>query len=99
MLASLKRAIEEKDLALYKRMRPGLTAEEERRLRDSFSNVVSQQVDYGVDSVSFDGDKATLQVTLTARVSGKANPPVHQVMRLVRSDSGWVIDQLSIAPR
>ncbi len=99
MLASLKRAIEEKDLALYKKMRPGLTAEEERRLRDSFSNVVSQQVDYGVDSISFDGDKATVQVTLIARVSGKTNPPVRQVMRLVRSDSGWVIDQLSIAPR
>jgi serine/threonine-protein kinase len=99
MLTSLKRAIEEKDLALYKRMRPGLTADEEKRLRDSFSNVASQQVDYGVDSVSFDGDKATLHVTLTARVSGKANPPVRQVMRLVRSDSGWVIDQISIAPR
>jgi serine/threonine protein kinase len=97
MLASLKRAIEEKDLALYKKIRPGLTADDERKLRDSFNSVASQQVDYSVDSVSFDGDRATLQVTLTGRVSGKANPPVHQVMRLVRSDSGWVIDQLTLA--
>ncbi len=91
LVASFKRAIEEKDLALYKKLRPGLTPEDERRLRDAFNNVSSQQVDYSIDAISFDGDKATLQVTRNGRVSGQPVPAVRQVLRLVRSDSGWVI--------
>ena len=55
LVASFERAIEEKDLALYKRLRPGLTPEDERRLRDAFNNVSSQQVDFSVDALSFDG--------------------------------------------
>ncbi len=95
LLASFKRAIEEKDLSLYKRVRPGLKPDEERRLRDAFNNVSSQQVDYSVDDVSFDGDKATLRVTRTGRVSGQTVPAVRQVLRLVRSDAGWVIAEIS----
>ena len=91
LVASFGRAIEEKDLALYKKLRPGLTAEDERRLRDAFNNVSSQQVDYRVDAISIEGDKATLRVTRSGRVSGQTVPPVRQVLHLARSDTGWVI--------
>jgi serine/threonine-protein kinase len=94
LVASLERAIEEKDLALYKKLRPGLTPEDERRLRDAFNNVSSQQVDYSVDAISFDGDKATLHVTRTGRVSGQAVPPIRQVLRLARTATGWVIAEI-----
>ncbi len=94
LVANFGRAIEEKDLALYKKLRPGLTPEDERRLRDAFNNVSSQQVDYSVDAISFDGDKATLRVTRTGRVSGQTVPPVRQVLRLARSDTGWVIVEI-----
>jgi len=91
LLANLERAIEEKDLALYKRLRPGLPAEDERRLKDAFQNVASQQVDYAIESISLDGDKASLRVTRSGRVSGQAVPPVRQVIHLVRGENGWVI--------
>ncbi len=94
LVASFELAIEEKDLALYKKLRPGLTPEDERRLRDAFNNVASQQVDFSVDTISFDGDKATLRVTRTGRVSGHTVPAVRQVLRLARSDSGWVIVEI-----
>ena len=94
VVARLKQAIEQRDLALYKRLRPNLKPDEERRLRDAFQNVTSQQVDYLVDSVSVEGDKATLRVTRTGRVSGQAVPAVRQVLHLVRTENGWVISEI-----
>jgi hypothetical protein len=94
VVANLKKAIEDKDLGLYKKVRPGLTADEERRLRDAFQNVASQQVDYAVDAVAIEGDKATVRVTRSGRVSGQAMPAVRQVLRLTRAESGWVIVEI-----
>jgi tetratricopeptide (TPR) repeat protein len=94
MLASLERAIEEKDLALYKRLRPNLPAEDEHRLKDAFHNVASQQVDYTIESIAFDGDRALVRVTRSGRVSGQTVPPVRQVIHLARDGSGWVITDI-----
>ena len=94
LVARLKEAIEQKDLSLYKRLRPGLKPDEERRLRDAFQNVTSQQVDFSVDSVSVEGDKATLHVTRSGRVSGQAVPEVRQVLKLTRTETGWVISEI-----
>jgi len=94
LVASLKRAIEEKDLALYKELRPSLSAEDERRLKDAFRNVSSQQVDFSIDAIAFDGDKATVRVTRSGYVSGQSVPPVRQVLRLVRGDGGWTIAEI-----
>ena len=94
VVARLKEAIEQKDLSLYKRLRPGLKPDEERRLRDAFQNVTSQQVDFSVDSISVDGDKATLKVTRSGRVSGQAVPSVRQVLKLTRTENGWVITEI-----
>lgn len=94
VVVRLKQAIEQKDLALYKRLRPDLKPDEERRLKDAFQNVASQQVDYVVDSVSVEGDKATLRVTRTGRVSGQAVPAVRQVLKLARADGAWVITEI-----
>jgi len=94
VVARLKQAIEQKDLSLYKRLRPDLKPDEERRLRDAFQNVASQQVDYSVDSVSVEGDRATLRVTRSGRVSGQAVPAVKQVLKLTRAENGWVISEI-----
>ena len=94
VVARLKEAIEQKDLSLYKRLRPDLKPDEERRLRDAFQNVTSQQVDFTVDSVSVDGDRATLKVTRSGRVSGQSVPSVRQVLKLARTENGWVITEI-----
>jgi len=94
VVARLKDAIEQKDLSLYKRLRPNLKPDEEKRLRDAFQNVTSQQVDYAVDSVLVEGDKATLKVTRTGRVSGQVVPAVRQVLKLTRTENGWVISEI-----
>jgi serine/threonine protein kinase/tetratricopeptide (TPR) repeat protein len=94
VVVRLKEAIEQKDLSLYKRLRPNLKPDEEKRLRDAFQNVTSQQVEYSVESVSVEGNKATLRVTLSGRVSGQAIPSVKQVLKLSKTESGWVIDEI-----
>lgn len=94
VVARLKQAIEQKDLALYKRLRPNLTAEEERRLKDAFQNVTSQQVEYAIESVSVEGGRATLRVTRTGRVSGQAVPAVRQVLKMAKTDGAWVITEI-----
>ena len=94
VVSRLKQAIEQKDLSLYKKLRPSLKPDEERRLRDAFQNVTSQEVDFSVDSVSVDGDKATLHVTRSGRVSGQAVPSVRQVLKLSRTENGWVITEI-----
>jgi serine/threonine-protein kinase len=94
VVARLKQAIEQKDLALYKRLRPDLTADEERRLRDAFQNVTSQQVEYTIESISVDGGRATLRVRRTGRVSGQAVPAVRQVLKMAKTDGAWVITEI-----
>lgn len=94
VVARLKQAIEQKDLALYKRLRPDLTADEERRLRDAFQNVTSQQVEYAIESVTLEGSRATLRVTRTGRVSGQSVPAVRQVLRMTKIDGAWVISEI-----
>lgn len=94
VLDNLKRAIEDKDLALYKRIRPGLSADEERRLRDAFQNVNSQQVEYSINSIEVKGDRAELKVTRGGRVSGQSVPTTRQTLKLVRTPSGWIIDEI-----
>jgi tetratricopeptide (TPR) repeat protein len=94
VVENLKRAIEGKDLALYKRVRPGLSADEERRLRDAFRNVASQEVDYQIDGITLSGDKATVKVIRGGRVAGQSVPRVPQTLRLVRGENGWIIDEI-----
>jgi hypothetical protein len=94
VVSRLKQAIEQKDISLYKKLRPNLKPDEERRLRDAFQNVTSQEVDFSVDSISVEGDKATLHVTRSGRVSGQAVPSVRQVLKLSRTESGWVIAEI-----
>jgi len=94
VVANLARAIEEKDMALYKRLRPDLTGDEERRLADAFRNVASQEVDYRIDDLSINGDAATVRVTRSGRVSGQNVPSVRQVLRLARRGGGWVIAEI-----
>jgi tetratricopeptide (TPR) repeat protein len=94
IVSRLKAAIEQKDLGQYKILRPDLTADEERRLSDAFRNVASQQVDYTIESVAIDGDKATLKVTRRGRVSGQNVPAVKQTLRLTKTAHGWVITEI-----
>jgi serine/threonine protein kinase len=88
------RAIESKDIGLFRRVKPNLSAEEQRRIEDGFRAVTSQQVDMTILSIEPHGDDASVRVRRrdTILAGGRQQTTEsQQTMALTRSASGWVI--------
>jgi hypothetical protein len=90
------RAIESKDIALFKAVKPNLTADEEKRLQESFKAIKSQQVAITIDAVQVDGAAATVKVTRQDTINGKAVKPIQQVFRLAQAGRGWAIQTIGL---
>ena len=81
-------------MALFRSVRPGLSAAEEARLRDSFKQIESQQVTLDIEDVKVDGRAATVRIARTDNlvVGGrKQTQNSRQVLRLEKTGGGWVI--------
>jgi serine/threonine protein kinase len=95
IVATYKTAIETKNVGLYRSVRPGLTAAEETRLRDSFREVVSQQITISIDEIRVDGRTATVRLSRqdVAITSGgrRQTQSIRQTLRLEKSATGWII--------
>ena len=94
MVADFERALNTKDIALYKSLRPGLSADEERRVRESFK--IKVQVALSVVGVEVDpsGGRATVHVTRQDTVDGKPMPSRQRAFQLVQRDGTWTIQSL-----
>jgi len=94
-LNTFKTAIETKNVGLYRSVRPGLTAAEETRLRDSFREVESQQITISIDDIRIDGRSATVRLSRqdVAITSGgrRQTQSLRQTLRLEKSATGWII--------
>jgi len=91
---SYGRAIESKDIALFRRVKPNLSADEQRRIEDSFRSVASQQVAITILSIELHGDDASVRLRRrdTIQAGGRQQTTeTQQTMTLTRSASGWVI--------
>jgi hypothetical protein len=91
VIKDFQRAIESKDVALYKSLRSSLSADEERKLRAAFENVRSQEVELVIESLSIEGSAAVVRVRRSGRINGQPVPTIQQVFRLIKGPSGWVI--------
>jgi serine/threonine protein kinase/tetratricopeptide (TPR) repeat protein len=98
VLASYERAIESKDLALFRQVKPNLSASEEKVLTDAFRTADSQQVELTVQSIAIEGDSATVNVSrrdiITVRgrsQDGKSRP---QKFAMSKTAGKWVIVQI-----
>jgi hypothetical protein len=88
------RAIETKDLALFRTIKPNLSREEERRLQDGFRAVSSQRVNVNVVSIDRHGDEATVVLRRrdVIQVGGREQTAeTQQTLRVGRAGAGWVI--------
>ena len=96
-MANYGRAIESKDLALFRSIKPNLTAQEERRLREGFRDVTSQHVALTVLSIARKGDEASVSVrrrdTLVA-AGRQQSVESHQTLRVARVNGNWVITDI-----
>jgi len=94
VIAEYARAIEGKDLALFRAVKPNLSGDEEKRLQDAFKGIKSQQVGITIDSIQVEGAQATVRVSRQDIINGRPMRAVHQTFRLVQGGPGWTIQTI-----
>jgi serine/threonine protein kinase len=97
VLRTYERAIETKNVELFRSVRPGLSAVEENRLRASFSQIESQQVDVVVEDLRIDGRMATVRISRrdTIMSGGRRQTATsRQILRLEKAAGGWIITDI-----
>jgi hypothetical protein len=94
VIADYARAIESKDLVLFRSVNPGLSPDAEKRLKDAFRSVKSQGVAVTINSVRIDGNSATVRLTRRDTLDGKAMPPIEQTFTLTKGPGGWFIQKI-----
>jgi serine/threonine protein kinase/outer membrane biosynthesis protein TonB len=97
VVATYGRAIESKDLALFRSVKPNLSGTEERRLQQGFRAVTSQRVALTITSIDRRGDAATVVVQRRDEIdTGGRQQTVEtrQSLTLSRAKDGWVIVEI-----
>jgi len=97
VVATYARAIETKDLALFRSVKPNLSADEQRRIEEGFRAVSSQQVTLSVISLEQHGQQASVRLRRrdTIRAGGRQQTADSlQTMTFTRAASGWVISEI-----
>ena len=95
--ATYARAIESKDVALFRSIKPNLSREEERRLRDAFRAVASQRVTLTILSIDRRGDRAAVLVRRRDVIQVGAQRQTaerQQTLTMTRTRDGWVISEI-----
>ena len=97
VVAAYARAIETKDLALFRSIKPNLGADEERRIQQGFRAVNSQKVNITIVSIDRRGDRASLQLRRQDIIEAggrRQSPESRQTMTLAKSNGNWVIVEI-----
>jgi len=90
VIAEYGRALQSKDLALFRSIKPNLSGAEEDKLRASFANIKDWRVNISISSVVIDGGRATVHASRNDTVNGKP-VSLHQSFTLTRGAGGWTI--------
>jgi hypothetical protein len=94
VLADYGRALESRDLGLFKSVMPGLTREKERQVREAFRDMGKLRVSLVVQSVEIMGARATARVSRRDILDGKARPPILATFTLAQKDGVWAIESI-----
>ena len=97
VVATYARAIETKDLALFRSVKPNLGADEERRIQQGFRAVTSQKVNITILSLERRGDQASLRLRRQDLIEAggrKQAPESQQTMTLAKSNGNWTIVEI-----
>jgi serine/threonine protein kinase/tetratricopeptide (TPR) repeat protein len=93
VIAEYGRALQSKDLALFRAIKPNLSGAEEDKLRASFANIKDWRVNISVSSVLIDGSQATVHASRNDTVNGKP-VSLHQTFTLTKGANGWTIREI-----
>ncbi|MFI5006211.1 MAG: protein kinase [Solirubrobacterales bacterium] len=87
------RAIQAKDIDLFRAVKPNLSADEEKRLRAIFKQYKSYKVSITVNSIRFEGSEAKVRVARQDTIDGNAFV-LQQVLTMARGPGGWTIREI-----
>lgn len=94
LLASYERAIETKDLALFRSVKPNLSAEEERRLRKAFESTKTHEVTIRVEAVDCQESRCVARLVRRDTLDGSIVSSFPQTVRLGQGPDGLVIEEI-----
>jgi len=94
LISEYARAMETRDLGLYRTLMPGLRSEDEARLREAFKAYKPQRVGITVDAVQVEGDRASVRATRQDVIEGRPTKAVTQTFQLARVGAAWQIQAI-----
>jgi hypothetical protein len=87
-------AIETKDVAQFRAVKPNLSDDEERKARKAFDSLQSQAVVITVQSVDVQGDSAIVRVSRRDTINGSIVSSFPQSFTLTKSHDDWSIREI-----
>ncbi len=94
VIADYAKAIENKDVELFKSVKPNLSADEEKRARNAFASIQSQVVKITFLSIDMKEHQAVVKVTRRDTINGSIPGAFPQTFTLSKGRTGWVIDEI-----
>jgi hypothetical protein len=94
VIGDYAKAIENKDLELFKAVKPNLTLEEEKRARSAFASIQSQVVKITFLSIDMKEHQAVVKVTRRDTINGSIPGAFPQTFTMNKGRTGWVIAEI-----
>jgi len=94
LLATYEHAIESKDLALFRSVKPNLTGEEEKRLRKAFESTKTHEVTISVESLECRDKACVVRLNRRDTLDAAIVSSFPQTLRLTQTPEGFVIDEI-----
>jgi hypothetical protein len=94
VVATYARAIETKDVALFRSIKPNMTPEEQRRIEEGFRAVSSQRVAITILTVNRKDQEASVRLKRSDTIDAAGRQQTidtQQTMTLIRSGPAWII--------
>jgi hypothetical protein len=93
-LENYVKAIETKDIALFKRVKPNITPDEERRLKTAFESVKSHAITLAIQSIELQGGSAIVRVARRDTLNATIVNSFSQVFQMAKDAKAWNIQEM-----
>lgn len=95
ILEEYVRAIETRDIALFKAVKPNLTADEERLAKKAFENIQSQTIEMTIQSIEVRDAEATVKVSRRDTINTSIVSGFPQTFSMEKDKDGWSIREIA----
>jgi hypothetical protein len=94
VIADYAKAIENKNVELFKTVKPNLSVDEEKRARAAFASIQSQVVKITFLSIDLKETQAVVKVTRRDTINGSIPGAFPQTFTMSKGRTGWVIEDI-----